>query len=197
VTLVSFRGVYGALRGLRDHPWSRAPTASHAMAQGPPLTREPPWFLRAGATGRPGPARRHAQHPRTQIRLSSFGGRPIFDVQSANASVASSRTTSAACKLNPGIRYTPTCPSCFVWLADPYLARSAHLLCRHAEPIKKVRKALVPSVPAQPVRRQPDDHHDRGGDARRARTVRAEGLLRPESASSGATRLVKWGWVPC
>ncbi len=22
-------------------------------------------------------------------------------------------------------------------------------------------------------------------------------VLRPESASSGATRLVKWGWVPC
>ena len=23
------------------------------------------------------------------------------------------------------------------------------------------------------------------------------GVLKPESASSGATRLVKWGWVPC
>ena len=26
---------------------------------------------------------------------------------------------------------------------------------------------------------------------------RALRVFRPESASSGATRLVKWGWVPC
>jgi hypothetical protein len=58
--------------------------------------------------------RNQHRHKRNAPTTSSFGRLPTFGVQSGNASVANSTTSSAARKLNPGRRYTGICPSCFV-----------------------------------------------------------------------------------